>query len=713
MTGWKKTILIVDDVPDDIAILEGILKADYQVKAVTNGPAALAVARGNDPPDLMLLDIMMPGMDGFEVCRNLKQDSAGSTIPVIFLTAKVLPTDEKIGLELGAADYIRKPVDPEIVRSRIKAHLELKEQILRTSEVKYRRLFETAKDGIMIVDGPSGAVIDVNPSMAAMMGLSQESFLGKKASDLEFLKTILSQYEGLTEAQRRAYVRYKDLPLATYDGRQIFVEFISNGYKVNDRDVLQLNVREITDLVLAERERDALSAKLSHYLATSPTVTYSMQIEGGEARMRWISENVLGLLGYDRDEALEPDWWFRNIKSSDRAAALSIVSESTRRGTASREYRFTRKDRSLAWIYDEMRLVPGKGAELEIVGTLTDISEMKEAEEEIRLKSEALEAAANAVVITDRDGVVRWANKAFYELSGYSSDEAIGKRMGALAGSGRQDAEFYRRLWDAILSGSVWKGQLVNRRKSGETYIEEMTITPVLDEERRVGSFIAVKNDITASVRNRERLEQALLEKNTLLREVHHRVKNNMQVIISLLNISATQIPDPAFQSRIDDITKRLHAMALIHEQFYQARDISRIDFAAYLRQLVESAEEEFRELEVAVVVSPEDGPVFLNLEQAIPAGLVASELVLNALKHAFVGRSSGGRMDVSQKVGEDGVLILSVADDGRGLPAEVAADRAPSLGMMLMRTLAEQLGGKIEFHSGKGTTAILSFKIE
>jgi CheY-like chemotaxis protein len=177
MDGRRKTILIVDDVPDDIAILEGILKPEYQVKAVTSGEAALAVARGPEPPDLILLDIMMPGIDGFEVCRRLKADSAGSAIPIVFLTAKTQPVDEKIGFELGAADYIRKPVDPDIVRSRVRVHLELKDQILRASEVKYRRLFETAKDGVIIIDADSDIVIDVNPSMAAMLGLSQEAFL--------------------------------------------------------------------------------------------------------------------------------------------------------------------------------------------------------------------------------------------------------------------------------------------------------------------------------------------------------------------------------------------------------------------------------------------------------------------------------------------------------------------------------------------------------
>jgi PAS domain S-box-containing protein len=307
MSDMRKTILVVDDVPDDIVILEEILKGEYQVKAVTNGEAALKIARSESPPDLILLDIMMPGMDGFEVCQNLKQDSVGAMIPVIFLTAKVAPVDEKAGFELGAVDYIRKPVDPEIVTTRVKAQLERKDQILRVSEVKYRRLFETAQDGIMIADTETGRILDANPSLATLIGLSLEGFLGKSLEDFEFLQTIMSQQQKLSETQRHKFVRYRDLPLRTYDGRSIYVEFISSAYRVNHREVMQLNIREITELVETERSRDKLSTKLSHYLATSPTVTYSFALQKGAAQWQWVSENTLNILGYSSEEALAPD----------------------------------------------------------------------------------------------------------------------------------------------------------------------------------------------------------------------------------------------------------------------------------------------------------------------------------------------------------------------------------------------------------------------
>lgn len=122
----KKTILVVDDTPDNLSLMSGLLKDDYKVKVANNGEKALKIAATDPQPDLILLDIMMPGMDGYEVCQFLKRNPATVNIPVIFLTAKVEVEDEKKGLELGAVDYLTKPVSPPIVLARVKNHLALK-----------------------------------------------------------------------------------------------------------------------------------------------------------------------------------------------------------------------------------------------------------------------------------------------------------------------------------------------------------------------------------------------------------------------------------------------------------------------------------------------------------------------------------------------------------------------------------------------------------
>jgi PAS domain S-box-containing protein len=260
--GNKKTILVVDDVPENIAILEEILKAEYRVKAATGGEAALKIARGDPPPDLILLDIAMPGMDGFETCRALKQDEEGSTIPVIFLTAMDRATEESKGFEAGAVDFISKPVDPNVVKSRIKVHLEMREEAMRASEIRYRRLFETANDGILIVDAESCRILDVNPFMIEMLGHSFEEYLGKRLGDLGFLEGLAAIQAECSLSRRRGSTTYGALPLATSDGRRIDVEFVCTGYQVNHRDVMQCNIRDITKRKRAEDEILRLNAEL-------------------------------------------------------------------------------------------------------------------------------------------------------------------------------------------------------------------------------------------------------------------------------------------------------------------------------------------------------------------------------------------------------------------------------------------------------------------
>ena len=122
----RQTILIVDDTPDNITLLSALLKDRYKTKVAINGERALKIATADPPPDLILLDIMMPGMDGYEVCRRLKQETATRDIPVIFLTALAEVEDERKGLEMGAVDYITKPISPPIVLARVKNHLALK-----------------------------------------------------------------------------------------------------------------------------------------------------------------------------------------------------------------------------------------------------------------------------------------------------------------------------------------------------------------------------------------------------------------------------------------------------------------------------------------------------------------------------------------------------------------------------------------------------------
>lgn len=149
--GARPTVLVVDDTPENIDVLNGILQDEYNVKVATSGDRALAIARSQPPPDVILLDVMMPTIDGYEVCRRLKADYATQRIPVIFVTAMNEIEDETRGFELGAVDYISKPVSPAIVRARVRTHLHLYDQKRHLIEMVRHRTLELEETRLQVI----------------------------------------------------------------------------------------------------------------------------------------------------------------------------------------------------------------------------------------------------------------------------------------------------------------------------------------------------------------------------------------------------------------------------------------------------------------------------------------------------------------------------------------------------------------------------------
>jgi PAS domain S-box-containing protein len=573
-----------------------------------------------------------------------------------------------------------------------------------SKEDRYRSLFEGSPAVMLIIDPEDGSIVEVNQAAVDFYGWPREELLGRRVGQINVLgeeEVKASMTETVAERRKHFDARHR---LA--NGGVCDVEVHSGLIALGGKKFLFSIIHDMSSRFAAERERDELSSRLGHYLATSPTVTYSLRIKDGEARWQWASENIADLLGYAVEEVLVPDWWIRNIRSSDRMRALGGISKLAGNESFGQEYRFLRKDRTEVWLRDEMRFAGRVGGEAEIVGTLTDISERKKVEGELSLKSQALEAAANAIAITDREGTTRWVNSAFEKLTGYSRAEAIGENPRILK-SGAQDAAFYRELWDRILAAQAWQGQVVNRKKSGELYVEEMTITPVLDDSGRVNGFIAIKSDMTEHEESKKRLLASLAEKEELLREIHHRNHNTMQLIMSLLQLSIRQMSEPALKDAISGISRRILAIAQVHEQFYGSEDMARIDLTTFLRRCAVDLRAEYPGYRGSILVESSAESVFLSLEKAIPAGIIAAELISNALRHAYPeGREQGNILvELKRRAFE---VELSVRDYGVGMSADAAgSDR---LGMTLIHILAKQLGGSAEFRSSKGMEAVVRF---
>jgi len=212
-------------------------------------------------------------------------------------------------------------------------------------------------------------------------------------------------------------------------------------------------------------------------------------------------------------------------------------------------------------------------------------------------------------------------------------------------------------------------------------------------------------------VRSEERVRASLKEKEVLLREIHHRVKNNMQVIVSLLRMYSRRTNDMRLGQVFADCRDRVNAMSLIHEALYQSEDLARIDFEVYLKKLCSNLIQAHGASDKGIVVTVDRCNVALDMDKGIAVGMVICELVSNAFKHAFP-LDKGGRLSVSLSSPEGEVVELIVQDDGKGLSPEIDILNPPLLGLRLAAaTVTRELGGNIEVERNGGTRFIIRFK--
>jgi len=236
----------------------------------------------------------------------------------------------------------------------------------------------------------------------------------------------------------------------------------------------------------------------------------------------------------------------------------------------------------------------------------------------------------------------------------------------------------------------------------------DFQIAPLRDETGRITHLIPSAMVITERKQAEQAIKTSLAEKEVLLKEIHHRVKNNMQVISSLLALQANHLQDERMRVILDELTYRVRSMALVHEKLYQSADLAKVEFHEYARSLLDYLWRAHR-------TSVSEIHLALNLEQvslpvnvAVPCGLILNELVVNALKHAFKGRA-GGEVVVSLHAAEGG-MRFSVRDNGEGLPAGFDWRQTNSLGLRLVSMLAGQLHADVEVSSNGGTEFTITF---
>ncbi len=312
--------------------------------------------------------------------------------------------------------------------------------------------------------------------------------------------------------------------------------------------------------------------------------------------------------------------------------------------------------------------------------------------------------AREGVVFADKRNRILRVNAEFVRMFGYSAEEAGGRTIDELiAPEGR--FEEAQSLSQNVENGGFVRQETRRRSKDGLDLDVSILGGPIYEDGDVVGIF-AIYRDISERKRVEDAVEASLREKEVLLQEIHHRVKNNMQIISSILSLEIGSLSDPEVRQALQVSQNRIRSMALVHEKLYQSDDLAGVDVAEYVSDLCSDLR--------ALTADGSDLTLELDTDElhagadfAIPFGLIVNELVTNAIKHA---RPRGGApvVKVRMRVTADGTELL-VSDNGPGLPPEFDATAGPSLGLKLVQSLAAQLGGELHFETADGAVMRVS----
>ncbi|MCE9616275.1 MAG: PAS domain S-box protein [Lentisphaerae bacterium] len=337
----------------------------------------------------------------------------------------------------------------------------------------------------------------------------------------------------------------------------------------------------------------------------------------------------------------------------------------------------------------------------------TEVAERQRAEERFR---NVVESAPNAIVLVDSAGRISLLNRQLEALFGYRREELLGQNIDILVPEryrgqhpGHRTPFFASPQTRAMGAGR----DLFGLRKDGTEVPIEIGLNPVKTAEGV--SVLASVIDITERKRAENVMRASLAVKETLLQEIHHRVKNNLQVISSLLQLQADDARDPALVTAFQGAQQRIRAMALVHEKLYQSHDGSGIDFADYLHSLLTQLVRSAKRGSAAVRTELDLQPVLLNVDIAISLGLIVTELVTNSLKYAFQNREEG-RLRVSLGSAPNGWHRLDVMDDGPGLPPDMDSTKGSTTGLRLVHDLTRQIGGVLSIGKEGGASFSLLF---
>jgi PAS domain S-box-containing protein len=502
---------------------------------------------------------------------------------------------------------------------------------------------------------------------------------------------------------------------------------------------------ELADLIerlrLAYQEQvqtqEALRESEEHRrLALDLTHTGFWDYDRLSGKLIW-NDNHFTLLGFTPGQC-EPSYelWETCVHPDDLLQVSQQFADSLRNQFQSWvEYRVIHPDGSIRWVMSRAQgIYNAEGQTVRSLGVCLDVTDRKQAELalqqlnadlEQRVEQRTLELARSeqdlrtifnnvydAILIHDMDGTVLDVNERALELHHATREQLLNASIADLSAP-NVSLEVVPINLQRIQAGETLRLEWKHRRFDDQSIFDvELSLRPVILGDRPV--FIAGIRDISDRKANEAQIRSSLKEKEVLLKEIHHRVKNNLQIITSLLRMQSQQIENRQFIDLLRAAQNRIYSMALIHEQLYQTPDLAGIDFSQYLQTLIKNLFRSYRENNHQVIPSLEAESITLSIDTAIPCGLIVNELVTNSLKYAFPNQQAGEICiclhSTSDAENSHPVITLTVSDNGIGMLPSLDLENTESMGLTIVSGLVKQINGTMTLDREQGTHFHIQF---
>lgn len=716
-------IVIVDDNEGDVMLIQEYLEefSPAPISVVAKSLRELeSLIQKDNTFDAILLDLALPDASGQDLVQKVIR--LIPNIPIIVLTGY---TNKEFGIKavgLGVSDYLQKDdlnsyvliksISYSIERTRIN-------RTLRTSEQQYRDLFDFNPLPMWVYDLNTLQFLNVNEVAIKHYGYSREEFLSMTIKEIrpeEDIPKLLKAIEYVKKENKPDFGIFRH---RKKNGDIIFVEISGNVIEYLGSEAELILANDITQQL--EKE-ETLRESLERYdiiaKATSDTI-WDLNLVTGVIRYNRVFNDMFG---YDTNEIADINsWWSQQIHPEDLEHVKKMLEEImlNQDHRIEFEYRFKCADGTYKYVNDRAFVVTddiGKNP-VRMLGAMQDITQRKEEENRLRMFESIITHTNDAVLVTEPfpadDGTRRilYANEAFSRITGYTNKEVIGRGTGFLSGKNSDAAEI-ERIRSNMNQFLPTVTEILNYKKSGEEIWVHASIMPIFNDKNECSNWIYIIRDVTERKSNQEKILRSLKEKETLLAEIHHRVKNNLAIVSGMMQLQTYQDENPELRIKLMDSVARIQTMAIIHEHLYQSNSFSDINFPDNLQTLVKYIMETFAS-DVEIDLEFDCHPLILNINQAIPCSLIINEVITNILKHAFTGRSSG-KVSISTLKNDDKNLSIVISDNGNGLPKGFKVDSEETLGLLLIKILTDQLGGKYTY-SGieNGTVFTLEFELK